>query len=486
MNKPLRRVAIAMMAMTVLLLGNVTYVQVIRADELRKDPRNSRTLYEEYSKPRGQIIAGGQSLANSVPTSDNLKFLRQYPNGPAFAPVTGYYSFVYGANGIEKAQNDMLDGSADSLAFARLRDMISSRDPQGGNVELTINPAMQRAAYDQLTKRGFTGSVVALNPRDGEILAMANTPSYDPNLLASHDASNQEKAWNQLSSAPGNPMVNRAVSQIYPPGSTFKLITLATALQNGYTPDTRVTAAPSITLPGTSTELPNYDNENCGSGSTAALWEALARSCNTAFATIAGQLGPDKLRQQAEAFGFDQDLQVPMNVAKSTLGPMADPPSVFQSGIGQRDVRVTPLQNAMVTAAIANDGKLMKPQLVKGTRAPDMSTIDEYEPQEIGQSLPADTAHTIRDMMVKTEQMTKGEGKISGVTIASKTGTAEHGDELNHPHGWYVAFAPAENPQIAVAVIVENGGDRGAEATGASIAAPIAREVIRAGLQGGG
>lgn len=484
MNKPLRRVALVVMAMVVLLMGNATYIQVIEAQQLHDDSKNKRTTYEEYAKPRGQIIAGGQSLANSEPTNDtNLKYLRTFPHGPAFAPVTGYYSHVYGSNGIEQAENSILNGTDDSMKFGQLSDIITGKGQQGGNVELTLNPAMQQTAYDQLTKRGFSGSVVALEPSTGKILTMANAPSFDPNALASHHTRDAMQQWQNLQGAPQNPMLNRAVSQIYPPGSSFKLITDAAALQNGFNPKSKVTDAPQIKLPGSSATLPNYGNETC-QGNT--LTDALAHSCNTAFAEVAGKVGADKLRQTASAFGFGQDLGVPMPLAKSTTGPMPDPGSLYQSGIGQRDVRVTPMQNAMVASAIANDGKLMKPQMVQRTETANKSTVDEFQPQELNQSVPPDVAHEIRDMMLQSEKFTTSEGKIQGVPIASKTGTAQHGDAEDHPHGWYVAFAPAEHPQIAVAVIIENGGDQGADATGGKLASPIGRAVIRAGMQGGG
>ncbi|MGP4018596.1 peptidoglycan D,D-transpeptidase FtsI family protein [Saccharopolyspora sp. 5N708] len=484
MNKPLRRVALAMMAMVVLLMGNATYVQVIRADELNEDSRNVRTKYEEYSRERGQIIAGGQSLASSKLTEDQLyKYQRTYPNGPLYAPVTGFYSFFYGSNGVERAEDKILNGTDDSMAFGRLSDMITGNKPRGGSVELTINPAIQQVAYDQLTSKGFQGSVVALEPSTGKILAMVNAPSYDPNVLAALDNNAVAEEWNKLNENSSQPMANRAVSEIYPPGSTFKLITAAAALESGYTPNSQVQDAATITLPNTNTQLPNFGTKQCA-GNT--LTQALAHSCNTAFAEIAGQLGPDKLRETAAAFGYGQDLQIPMSVAKSDLGAMADAPSLYQSGIGQRDVRVTPLQNAMMAAAIANGGKLMKPQLVAATRAPDMAELDSFQPEELSQAVSPQIAQMIRDMMIQSERNTKGSGKISGIEIASKTGTAQHGDVEDRPHGWYVAFAPAENPTIAVAVIVENGGDEGDEATGGSLAAPIGREVIRAGLQGGG
>ncbi|MFC7342514.1 peptidoglycan D,D-transpeptidase FtsI family protein [Saccharopolyspora griseoalba] len=485
MNKPLRRVALAMMAMVVLLMANMTYVQVIKAGEYRDDARNIRTQLEEFSHERGQIIADGQSLAVSNPIdNDRYQYQRSYPNGPLYAPVTGFYSFFYGSNGIERANDKILNGTADSMAFGRFSDMITGNKPRGGNVELTIDPAMQQVAYEQLTSKGFHGSVVALNPANGQILSMVNAPSYDPNRLTGTDNNQVADQWQQLNDESGNPMSNRAVSEIYPPGSTFKLITTAAALDSGYTPDSQVETASSIHLPGTAdATLPNYGDRTC-KGSTLTL--ALAHSCNTAFAEIAGKVGADKLRSTAAKFGFDRDLNMPMSVARSEMGPMADQASLYQSGIGQRDVRVTPLQNAMMAAAIANGGELMKPQLVEATRAPDMETMDTFQEESLGQAVSPQVAAQIKEMMIKSEGFTKGGGKITGIDIASKTGTAQHGDPGDQPHGWYVAFAPAENPTIAVAVIVENGGDEGAEATGGSLAAPIGREVIRAGLRGGG
>ncbi|WP_438388524.1 peptidoglycan D,D-transpeptidase FtsI family protein [Actinopolyspora saharensis] len=487
MNKPLRRVAMAMMAMIVLLLANATYVQVIRADELRSQSDNQRRLYQEYSTPRGQLIADGKLLASSEPTGEErFQYERKYANGPAFAPATGFYSFIYGSKGVERAENEVLNGNADSLAFNRLQGMLTGQEKKGGNVELTLNPEMQRTAYQQLAGDRVRGSVVALNPQDGSILAMANAPSYDPNKFAGQSRDKQVEAWNELENAPGDPMVNRATSTLYPPGSTFKLITAAAALESGkYDYGTQVTAAPSIDLPKSNATLPNYGNSTCGTMPTAPLWEAMARSCNTAFAEVAGDVGEEKLRETARSFGFGEDLNVPMNVANSSLGEINGPAPLYQTGIGQRDVRMTPMQNAMVAAAIANDGKMMKPHLVDKTLAPDMSVLDRTEPEQMSQAVPGDVAHTIRDMMVKAEQHAGDEGKISGVQIASKTGTAQHGSGKD-PHGWYVAFAPAENPQIAVAAVVEDGGNVGANATGSKIAAPVARAVIRAGLQGGG
>jgi peptidoglycan glycosyltransferase len=487
-NTPVRRVAIAVMVMIVVLMGNLTYVQVVKAGDYRDDPRNQRVLLAEYSRKRGQISAGGQVLASSVETDDRLRYQRQYPDGPVFATLTGYYSVIYSSSGIERAVDSVLNGSDDRLFARRLSDLITGRDPSGGNVVLTVDPAVQRAAFDELSRRDFAGAVVALRPQTGEILAMASTPTFDPNPLASHSSEQQSEAWQEFNAADPPVLPNRAVSETYPPGSTFKLIDVAAALQNGATPDTQLTAAPTITLTGTNTTLENFAGTTCGTEPTASLAEALARSCNTAFAELVGNLGEEPLRAQAEAFGIgSSDLAVPMPVAASTLGEIPDTAALQQSAIGQRDVRVTPLQNAMMVAAIANGGQLMAPYLVREIQGPALDVLDTTSPDRLGRAVPAGVARTLTDMMIASEDRTQGGGKITGVQIASKTGTAEHGVDPKNtpPHNWYVAFAPAEDPQIAIAVLVENGGDRSLEATGGSVAAPIGRAVIAAALREG-
>ena len=487
MNTPVRRIALAVMAMVLLLMANLTYVQVVKASDYRNDDRNQRVLFAEYSRKRGQISADGQVLANSVESNDALRYQRRYPDGPTYATVTGYYSVIYGATGIEDAADEALNGSDDRLFVRRLSDLITGRDPSGGNVELTINPAMQKEAYQALTNRGFAGSVVALRPETGEILAMVSTPSFDPNPLSSHGAEEQTAARTRFIAAEPEVVTNRAISQIYPPGSTFKLVDTAAALQNGLTPDTQLTAAANITLTGTNTTLENFAGTRCGTAPTVSLRDALARSCNAAFAELAATLGEAKLREQAEAFGIGSvDLSVPMRVVPSTLGEIEDTAALQQSGIGQRDVALTPLQNAMIVAAIANGGQLMAPYLIEQIQNPELDPVDVTKPDRIGQAVSSEVARTLTELMIGSENRTSGGGKITGVQIASKTGTAEHGTDPKNtpPHNWYVAFAPVEDPKIAVAVLVENGGDRSLEATGGSRAAPIGRAVIAAGLRG--
>lgn len=487
MNTPLRRVGLAMIVMVMLLLVNATYIQVIRGDEYRTDPLNQRVLLDEYSRQRGLILdATSDPVAAVKDTNDRLRYQRTYPKGPLYAPVTGYYSVIYGATGIEQAQDDVLNGSDDRLFVRRLSDLITGRDPRGGNVELTIDPKVQKTAYDLMTERGYSGAVVALKPDTGEVLAMVSTPSYDPAPLASHDTDVQQQAKARLDNDPGNPLTNRAIEETYPPGSTFKLVTTAAALSQGMGPDTPVTTEPTIPLPaGGGTTLSNFAFDACPGGTLA---DALAYSCNTAFAELAGRVGAKGLREQAAKFGIGQeDLQIPLQVAGSSVGPIEDEASLYQSGIGQRDVRLTPLQDAMLSASIANDGDRMKPQLVKKITAPDLEKVSELVPEEADEAVSPEVADTMTQMMEASEDNTAGEGKRGDIRIASKTGTAEHGADPKStpPHAWYTAFAPSDNPQIAVAVIVEDGGDRGLAATGGSVAASIGRAAINARLGGG-
>ncbi|AOS60876.1 peptidoglycan D,D-transpeptidase FtsI family protein [Actinoalloteichus hymeniacidonis] len=488
MNTPIRRVALTVMLLIVALMVNLTYIQVIWSDELRAHPRNSRTLNEELARQRGDIIVGNEAVATVEETGDNLyPYERVYPDGPVYAPITGYYSPI-GRTGLERAEDPVLNGSDDRLFVRRLSDLITGRDARGGMVELTIDRRMQETAYQMMTDRGLTGAVVALEPSTGRILSLVSTPTFDPNELSTLDSEARAAATEELEADENRPLHNRAISETQPPGSTFKLLVAAAALDNGYSNDSEVNAAPSVQLPGSSVSLPNYNNNPCGNGQRATLLQAMEESCNVPFGEIAGELGPEVLQEQAEALGFsDPDLEIPLSVASSELGEMADSAAVYQSGIGQRDVRVTPLQNAMMVATIANEGSRMEPHVVSRILTPELDLLDEINPDEAEQAFSPQVAQDLTEMMIASEQHTGGEGQIPGVTIASKTGTAQWGVDPSetNPHAWYVAFAPAEDPQVAVAVLVEAGGDIGAGATGGRVAAPIGRAVLGAGLGGG-
>ncbi|HKP43227.1 D,D-transpeptidase PbpA [Mycobacterium sp.] len=490
MNTSLRRISVTIMVLIVLLLANATLTQVFRADGLRSDPRNQRVLLDEYSRQRGQISAGGQLLAYSVSTNGRFRFLRVYPNPLAYAPVTGFYSLRYSSTGLERAEDGILNGSDQRLFGRRLADFFTGRDPRGGNVATTINPQVQQAAWDAM-EHGCSGpckgAVVALEPATGKILAMVSAPSYDPNLLATHDLEAQSQAWQQLRDNPDSPLLNRAISETYPPGSTFKVITTAAALQAGAAENTQLTSAPRIPLPDSTATLENYGGSPCGSGPTVSLHDAFAKSCNTAFVQLGINTGAEALRSTAFSFGLDSPpTPIPLQVAESTIGPITDAAALGMSSIGQKDVALTPLQNAQVAAAIANRGVAMRPYLVDSLKGPDLANISTTAPQQERRAVSEQAADTLTDLMVAAEQVTQQKGAIAGVQIASKTGTAEHGTDPRNtpPHAWYIAFAPARAPKVAVAVLVENGGDR-LNATGGAVAAPIGRATIAAALREG-
>ncbi len=483
MNTPVRRLSAVVVVMFVSLMLSATWVQFFQAASLNNDPRNVRTLYREFDDPRGPIVVAGDSIASSSPVDDPYLYLRAYSDGALYAPATGFYSIVYGRSGIEQAMNTELNGSADSLFYSRIQDLFTGTQPQGAAVELTIDPAVQQAAWDALGDQ--TGAVVAINPSTGAILAMVSKPSYDPNVLAGHDIAAVQAAWDALNTDPAQPMANRAIAgDTYPPGSTFKLVTAAAALESGLTPQTPVAAPAELPLPGSSSVLHNYGNSACSSTGAMTLQDALRISCNTAFGELGMNLGDAALRTQAEAFGFDTGLDIPLPVTTSRFPAEGniDAAQTALAAIGQYDVRVTPLQVAMTSATIANDGVRMAPYLVQTVRNADLTVVDQTEPTSLGRSISATTAAELTEMMqVVVDSGTGTAAQISGVPVAGKTGTAQTTADAA-PHAWFTAFAPADNPQVAVAVVVEHGGDLGNEATGGQVAAPIARQVILAAL----
>ena len=479
MNAPLRRVAISVLVLFTLLIVNVNVIQVVRSDELRSDGRNTRVLVEEYDSERGSIVAGGTEIANSVPTDDALTYLRQYANGPVFAPVTGYYSLVYGNAQMERAADDVLSGEDARLFTRRLADLFTGRDPSGGDVVLTLDPAVQEAAMAGL--EGVTGAVVALDPSTGAVLGMASTPTYDPNQLSSHDPAAIRAYADQLGSQEIDPRLNRAINARYSPGSIFKVVVSAAALSSGqYTPDTVIPAPQELVLPGTRTALENFGGSACDPSGRQSLIDALTISCNTAFAQLGIDLGEDRVREMAEAFGIDgEGMEIPLTVDGSTIGEIQNDAELGVSSIGQQDVQLTPLQAAMIASAVADDGTLMRPYLVDQVRAPDLSVIDQTDPEELSQPVSADVAGQLTEMMTSVVENGSGRrARIPGVTVAGKTGTAEN---AGPDHNWFIGFAPADDPQIAVAVFVANGGG-----TGGDVSAPIARDVMQAYLDGQG
>jgi peptidoglycan glycosyltransferase len=482
MNEPIRRLSVLTLILFLALMGAASYIQVLEADSLNADPRNVRTIYREYGNFRGPIIVDGEAIVYSTPVDTPFNYQRTYTNGPLYAPVTGYYSTVFGRSGLEQTENALLNGTADALFWSRLGDLFAGEEQEGAAVELTIRSAVQEAAAEALGSQ--RGSVVALDPRTGEILAMVTSPSYDPAALASHNTSEVNTNYQTLLADPDKPLINRAIAgDTYPPGSVFKLVVAAAALESGYAADTEVFAPRELTLPQTSNTIRNYGGAACtSSGDTTSLEDALRTSCNTAFADIGMSLSWGVVERKAIEFGWTDQIDVPLAAAGSQLPTDPDQPQTAMSALGQYDVRATPLQLAMMAAAIANDGELMSPYLVKAVRAPDLSVLEKAEPSTYSNPMTAGQANELTDMMITVvEDGTGRSARIDGVSVAGKTGTAETGVG-GPPHAHFVAFAPADNPVIAVAVIIENGGDLGSEATGGRIAAPVARAVIEAAL----
>jgi len=483
MNAPIRRISFVVALLFSALLISTTWIQFVKAKDLDSRPGNRRTLLESYSRERGAILVAGSPVAKSVPTKDDLKFVRTYPEARLYSQVTGYYSFTYGAGGgLEGAEDNLLSGRSEKLFYRRVVDMVTGRVPSGASLELTINPKAQLAADRALGNQ--RGAVIALDPKTGAILAMVSHPQYDPTTLSSHNLDAVQKAWKALNADPNRPAVNRAIAgNLYPPGSTFKLVTAAAALSSGkFTEESQIPGPATLDLPQSTVNLPTDDRQPCGPGNKTTLTHALEISCNTAFGWLGLELGGDALRAQAAKFGFGDALRIPMRVEPSSVPASLNKPQTAQAAIGQYDVRVTPLQMAMVSAAIANKGIVMRPYLVLNTRNSNLDTIDQTQPEQLSQAVTPDVAAALTRMMVAV--VTSGTGapaRISGVQVAGKTGTAQN-VKGQAPHAWFTAFAPADDPKIAVAVVVEDGGNAGSEAFGGKVAGPIARRVIEAVL----
>lgn len=475
MNRAIRFTALFALLLTVVLLVNLTIVQAFRQDEYANNALNRRAYLALQEIQRGQISAQGEVLASSVQDEDGL-YSRQYASdATVFANATGYLSEIYGAAGIESSYNGVLNGT--ELTSSQWWESLTGSQEGGDNVELTLIPSVQRVAYQQLVDNGYEGAVVAIRPSTGEILALASTPTYDPAAISDPDTA--ESAWEEVTSDDGDPLLDHATQETLPPGSTFKIITTAAALQNGYTANSMLTGESSITLPGTTQTLTNYSSEMCNGSTSVTLLTAFAHSCNTAFAEIGMDIGADALREAAEAFGVGETYDLGLPNAAGSLGDLEYDAQVGQSAIGQLDVSMSALQAAIMAATVANDGLRMEPHIVSQITAPDLSVVDTVEPEEVTQAISADIADQITELMRASEQNTS---YTTGQDIASKTGTAEHGDGLA-PHVWYVAFAPTEDADVAVAVVVKNGGNQGTSATGGSVASPIGRTVLNAALE---
>jgi peptidoglycan glycosyltransferase len=491
-ERQIRHLAVALLLVFLVLLGQITYIQVVAADRLAGNTANAkRQLIAEYEVERGEILAadGRTVLAASRKSAGELRFERRYPIGPLYAGITGYYSFVFGRSELEESFNDFLAGAAPQLLPQTLVDQVLGRPKRGASIVTTIDPAVQEAAAEALGTQH--GGVVAIDPRTGDVLALVANPTYDPNPLSSHDPQVIRDTWNQLNADPDKPLVSVANDELYPPGSTFKIVVAAAALENGFGPESRWSNPNELDLPDTNETLENFGGVTCSGGSEITLADALRQSCNVVFGEVGLALGAPALAEQAWAFGFAPSPStgdVPFDIPFQE-GVVPDPsyfatrrPAVALSAIGQDNVTANPMQMALVAAAIANGGIQMRPRLVSEVRGPDGRLIDAYEPEVFSRPMTQENAALLTAMLIDVVQRGTGtSAQIPGVTVAGKTGTAQHGEGAP-PHAWFVSFGPVEDPQVAVAVIVLDGGSLGSDATGGRVAAPIARAVMEAAL----
>jgi cell division protein FtsI/penicillin-binding protein 2 len=487
MNHALRRVALISLVMFVLLLVNINYVQGFQASSLANEPGNGRTFTSTLQFQRGSIITADQKVvAYSKMNKTFGEYQRHYPFGKMYAPITGYDT-LFSQTGIEQAENKDLSGSDPALAVHNLIDLITGKQKKGATVELTINSAAQQAAYNALKAGGKEAGVVALNPQTGAVLAMASTPTFDPNELATLNGTQLNKNDKRLLGDPNQPLLNRAINVTFPPGSSFKVVTSSSAMTDkGINQNTQVSAPTQLKLPGVTQPLINFDGEACGNGSgRVPLIQAFLQSCNTVFGNIGLHLTGSQLQRQATLFGFNKpNLTIPLPVTQSNFPLYTDPAQRAGAAIGQESDTVTPLQEAMMAAAIANHGTLMKPYMVDKVTAPDLTTLSTTQATVLSRPVTPAIAQNVTDMMIQVTQNPQGTAHISagtqatgGIIVAAKTGTAQNGiNNSGLDDAVFTCFAPASNPKIAVGVVVKGGGQ------GADAAAPIAVAIIKAYL----
>jgi peptidoglycan glycosyltransferase len=488
MNRGIRRVGTAVTILILILVAQLTYLQIVDAKNLQDNPLNVRGQLRDVNRPRGEIVtADGEVAAKSVPSTDNtdFKFQRQYPLGPLMSQIVGYQSFVVGNTGIEKTYNDELVGRSPDLQLQNLKDIFSGNNDTG-RVVLSVNAALQRLAQQQLGLQ--RGSVVLLDVKTGGIVAMYSNPSFDAQPLAGHDTKAVNAYFQLLSANPDKPNLPRAYRELYPPGSTYKTVTTSVALDDGVTtPDKTYPFLSALPLPQTTTTLKNFGGETCGG----TLVQSFVVSCNTTFGQIGLDLGNPFVPGMAR-FGVG-DI-APLDIAPgsvATLGPVAgtfqnDMPSFAQAAIGQRDVAVTPLQMALVAEAVANGGVIYQPHAAAEIRDANDKTVRTIDPKQWRTAMTATTAQAVTSMMVQVVNSGNGTGtraRIPGITVAGKTGTAQTTPGAA-PHAWFIGFAPAQAPRFAVAVLVEHGGNLQHEATGGAVAGPIAAAMLKAALSG--
>jgi len=457
-NASIRYAWYAIVAIFLVLIGAASYVQVIGADDLRAHEANSRELYKQFGGPRGPILVDGEPIAESVPSdSSSFDYQRVYHDPELYSGLTGFYSLAYGQTGLEQRLNGWLSGTTDDMFIERIRQTFTGADNPGASVELTIDQELQEVAYGALPE-GIEASVVVSEPDTGRILAMASRPTYDTNLLAVHSTSQASENMDKIVDSGVSPYQNRPTYELAQPGSTFKLIDAIAMLESGeYTPDTSIPVPNELPLPQTNNTISNFRGGICDRRDSAELTWIFAQSCNTPFSQAAMELGQDSILDVAERFGFnDTSLTVPLPVTASHFPTEEIPQATLaQSVLGQVDVRSTALQMNMVAAGIANDGVVMKPQMVDIVRGPDLNVLEEPQPEVYSEAIEPEIADQMTEMMLEVVESGTAMPARSSIPIAAKTGTADIG-ETGKVNSWITGFAPADDPQVAVTLVYQN------------------------------
>jgi peptidoglycan glycosyltransferase len=470
MNRPIRGVAVTAMAIFAALMINLSYLYVGQQNYLNDRPENRRVADARFAQDRGPIMVGNTPIAKSEPVKDRYKFQRSYTSGELYAQVTGFYSYLYRTSALEASYSSQLSGVDDSQFLSRLLDSATGSTKRGATLETTLDAKAQKAAWNGLN--GRKGAVVAIDYSTGAIKALVSFPSYDPNDLATHDLTASTEAWTRLNADADKPLANRATREIYPPGSTFKLVTTAAALDAGMSPDTLIDAS-AYKLPGSTRVI----SENCG-GTKITLTHALEVSCNPAFARLGVKLGEEALRTQAQKFGFGTKFLDEIGSAASRFPEEIDQAQTAMSAIGEFEVAASPLQMALVAASIANDGVVMDPYVVDRVLDSDLRVTSQSRPQQQSVAMSPENAAALRQMMISVVQHgTAFRAQIPGVTVGGKTGTA-HSDNVRRPYAWFTAWA--DNPKVAVCVFIQDAEIPTTDIAGGRLAAPIAKAVIEA------
>ncbi|APF40974.1 peptidoglycan D,D-transpeptidase FtsI family protein [Neomicrococcus aestuarii] len=480
MNQAIRNTWIAALALFLLVMGSLTYVQFFAAGDLNANALNTRQLYREFDLPRGAILVDGEPIAESVATEGgDFSYQRKYLEPELYAHLTGFYSLAYGTRHLESTLNKELSGQSDSLFYDRMVNLLTGGTNEGASVELTIEGDLQQAVYDALPD-GMQATAIVTDPSTGDILAMASKPSYDPNLLSVHSTSQATANMAEILETTGlSPNINPAIGHLIAPGSTFKLIPLIAALESGkYNVDDTYANPTEITLPGTSTTLSNFSEGICANQTTADLDFIIAQSCNTPFVTMSETVGEDAIRATAERFGFAQEFQIPMRVTASVFPEDIDAAQLAMSSIGQYNTKATPLQMNMVAMGIANDGVVMKPNIIEKVTAADLRVLQEPQPEQLSVATTKEVADDVTELMRQPVLSGTAMGAaVDGVDLAAKTGTADIGTS-GLVNGWITGFAPADNPQVAITVVVERISYDESRGTSSSIMKKILEAVF--------